>query len=207
MNTEQLKMWDDRFGKNEYAYGIEPNDYLKEQLEKLDKGNILFPAEGEGRNAVYAAKQGWKVSAFDLSKEGRKKALKLADENEVDIDYQIGELAELDYNNEQFDVIALVFAHFNAEIRSVYHDMLSKYLRKGGLLIIEAFSKKHLAFRNENPKVGGPRDLKTLCSIEEFKTDFKNFEIIELIEKEIELNEGNFHIGKGSVIRYLGRKK
>ena len=74
MKTEQLKMWDDRFGKQEFAYGVEPNDYLKEQLEKLNKGNIFFPAEGEGRNAVYAAKQGWDVSAFDISKEGKRKA-------------------------------------------------------------------------------------------------------------------------------------
>ncbi|WP_394336468.1 hypothetical protein [Aureibaculum luteum] len=76
------------------------------------------------------------------------------------------------------------------------------------MLIIEAFSKKkHLEYSTKNPKVGGPRDLETLYSIEEFKTDFKNFEIIELEEKEVELNEGLFHVGTGSVIRFVGRKK
>ncbi|QCX39697.1 methyltransferase domain-containing protein [Aureibaculum algae] len=207
MREEQLKMWDDRFANQEYTYGVQPNAYLKEQLEKLNPGKILFPAEGEGRNAVYAAKLGFDVSAFDLSKEGRKKALKLADENNVTIDYQIGELPSLDYHKEQFDVIALVFAHFNADIRADYHKILNSCIRKGGLLIIEAFSKKHLEYRTKNPKVGGPRDLETLCSIEEFKTDFKNFEIIELEEKEVELNEGLFHVGTGSVIRFVGRKK
>ena len=199
-------MWDERFGKQEYVYGIDPNYYLKEQLKKLNPGNILFPAEGEGRNAVYAAKLGWEVSAFDLSTEGRKKALNLADKNGVTIEYQIGELPELNYSKEQFDVIALIFAHFNADIRSEYHKLLNNYLRKGGLLIIEAFSKKHLEYRTKNPGVGGPRDLETLCSIEEFKLDFDNYEIIEVVEKEIELNEGLYHVGKGSVIRFMGRK-
>lgn len=206
MKEEQLKMWDERFGKQEYVYGIDPNYYLKEQLKKLNPGNILFPAEGEGRNAVYAAKLGWEVSAFDLSTEGRKKALNLADKNGVTIEYQIGELPELNYSKEQFDVIALIFAHFNADIRSEYHKLLNNYLRKGGLLIIEAFSKKHLEYRTKNPGVGGPRDLETLCSIEEFKLDFDNYEIIEVVEKEIELNEGLYHVGKGSVIRFMGRK-
>lgn len=207
MKTEPLNMWDQRYEKPEYVYGVEPNQYLKEQLEKLKPGNILFPAEGEGRNAVYAAKLGWKVSAFDLSVEGRKKALKLAEKNGVTMDYQIGKLPDLDYKKEQFDVIALVFAHFNAEIRSEYHKLLSNYLRKGGTLIIEAFSKNHLEYRTKNPSVGGPRDLETLCSIEEFESDFNNYEIIELVEKEIDLNEGLFHVGKGSVVRFVGVKK
>ena len=58
------EFWDDRYSKNEFAYGEQPNNYLKEQLEKLQVGRILFPAEGEGRNAVFAATLGWKVSSF-----------------------------------------------------------------------------------------------------------------------------------------------
>ena len=53
--------WDDRYSKPEFAYGEEPNNYLKEQLIRIPAGTILFPAEGEGRNAVYAATLGWKV--------------------------------------------------------------------------------------------------------------------------------------------------
>jgi hypothetical protein len=46
-----------------------------------------------------------------------------------------------------------------------------------------------------------------LYSIEEIKKDFKDFEIIELIETEVELSEGSFHIGLGSVVRFIGRKE
>jgi len=199
--------WNDRYSKEEFAFGEEPNDYLKEQLEKLNPGTILFPAEGEGRNAVFAAKLGWTASAFDISIEGKKKAMRLAEANNVTIDYQIGELQTLNYQNEQFDAMALIYAHFPADIKSVYHQTLDKYLRKGGVVIFESFSKKHIDYVLKNEKVGGPRDLPSLFSIAEIKSDFANYEFDELIETEIELNEGLYHIGLGSVIRFVGRKK
>lgn len=199
--------WDDRYSNEEFAYGTAPNKYLQEQIEKLEPGSILFPAEGEGRNAVFAAKLGWKVTAFDISEEGKNKALKLAEANNVTIEYQVGELETLHYQPEQFDAIALIYAHFPAEIKSSIHKTLETYLRKGGITIFEAFSKKHLEYLALNEKVGGPKDIESLFSIEEIQADFPNYEIIELEEKEIELSEGLFHNGKGSVIRFVGRKK
>lgn len=202
-----LDRWNDRYSSEEFAYGTEPNNYLKEQLEKLDPGTILFPAEGEGRNAVFAATKGWKVSAFDISNEGKSKALRLADSQNVVIDYQIGELEALNFQTDQFDTIALIYAHFPAEIKSSVHQMLDRYLRKGGVIIFEAFSKNHLDYVTKNEKVGGPKDIGSLFSIDEIKADFPNYDIIELEEKEIQLNEGLFHNGTGSVIRFTGRKR
>lgn len=199
--------WNDRYAGEEFAYGEEPNNYLKEQLTKLDGGKILFPAEGEGRNAVFAAKEGWTVSAFDISNEGLKKALQLAEKNNVSIEYQIGELQTLNYQEGQFDAIALIYAHFPANIKSQLHKELDKYLRKGGIIIFEAFSKNHLDYLAKNEKVGGPKDIESLFSIEEIEADFNNYEIIELKETVIHLNEGIYHNGEGSVIRFVGRKK
>lgn len=202
-----LDRWNERYSSDEFAYGTEPNNYLKEQLEKLTPGPILFPAEGEGRNAVFAARLGWKVSAFDISEEGKNKALQLAKNNEVKIDYQVGEMETLDFHTEQFEVIALIYAHFPADIKSSIHTTLDQYLRKGGLVIFEAFSKNHLDYVMKNEKVGGPKDIGSLFSIDEIKADFPNYDIIELEETEVELNEGLFHNGTGSVIRFTGRKR
>ncbi|NII81228.1 class I SAM-dependent methyltransferase [Pedobacter riviphilus] len=207
MNEAWVDRWNDRYSTDEFAYGEQPNNYLKEQLIQLETGTILFPAEGEGRNAVFAAKLGWKVSAFDISIEGKNKALQLAENNNVSIDYQVGELQELDYKTEQFDAIALIYAHFPSAIKSTYHKTLSNYLRKGGLLIFEAFSKKHLDYLAKNEKVGGPKEIDMLFSIEEIRADFENYEILVLEEREIELKEGLFHNGQGSVIRFVGRRK
>ncbi|MFH6995333.1 class I SAM-dependent methyltransferase [Flavobacterium sp. FlaQc-48] len=207
MNNTWTDRWNDRYSSQEFAYGTAPNNYLKEQLEKLNPGSILFPAEGEGRNAVFAAQSGWKVAAFDISAEGKNKALKLAEANNVEMDYQVGELETLHYQTEQFDAIALIYAHFPAAIKSSIHKTLETYLRKDGFIIFEAFSKKHLEYLAINDKVGGPKDIESLFSIEEIQSDFPDYEIIQLEEKEIELNEGLFHNGKGSVIRFVGKKK
>lgn len=207
MSDSWTYKWNERFARSGYAYGEQPNNYLKGQLQKLNPGAILFPAEGEGRNAVFAAKLGWNVSAFDISSEGRKKALQLAEKNNVTIDYQTGELHTLNYENGQFDAIALIFAHFPAGIKSHLHRALDKYLRKGGTIIFEAFSKSHLNYSAVNEKVGGPKDHGSLFSVDEIVSDFSNYEISELKETEVFLNEGFYHNGLSSVIRFVGQKK
>ncbi|PJJ58619.1 class I SAM-dependent methyltransferase [Hymenobacter chitinivorans] len=198
--------WDERYSTEAFAYGELPNHYLQEQLAKLPVGKILFPAEGEGRNAVYAATLGWQVSAFDISSAGQQKARQLAAAKGVSLDYRVGELSALDFAPAQFDVIALIYAHFPASIKSTYHRQLSTYLRPGGTLIFEAFSKKHLEYLARNEKVGGPKDVESLFSLEEIRADFADYDFIELAETEIELAEGLYHNGQGSVIRCVARK-
>ncbi|HEY1872269.1 MAG TPA: class I SAM-dependent methyltransferase [Chitinophagaceae bacterium] len=199
--------WNDRYDTEKFAYGEEPNNYLKEQLSKIPVGTILFPAEGEGRNAVFAARLGWTVTAFDISDKGKSKAIRLAEKNHVTIDYKVGDLQTLDFETEQFDAIALIYAHFPASIKSVYHRTFDKFLKNGGYIIFEAFSKKHIDCLTANEKVGGPKDIESLFSIDEIRSDFPNYEFLELEEKEIELSEGLFHNGRGSVIRFVARKK
>jgi hypothetical protein len=80
-------------------------------------------------------------------------------------------------------------------------------LRKGGRIIFEAFSKSHINYLAKNEKVGGPKDLESLFSEDEIRADFDNYDFLELKETEVNLNEGLFHNGKGSVIRFVGRKK
>ncbi|EZH74630.1 methyltransferase [Aquimarina atlantica] len=198
--------WDNRYKDQEFAYGKEPNVFFKEWLQKFEPGSILMPADGEGRNGVFAAKLGWKVTSFDLSIEGQSKAIQLAKENHVILDYVVGNLEQLKFQRETFDTIGLIYAHFSAEKKSAFHKKLNDYLKEGGIIILEAFSKNHIPLRKLNPKVGGPNDIDMLYSKEEIIADFKNYEIIVLKEEEILLNEGKYHIGKGSVIRFVARK-
>ncbi len=207
MTDTWLNKWNERYKSNEFAYGTEPNEYLKAQILKLKPKKILFGAEGEGRNAIYAAKLGWDVHAFDISVEGKNKALKLAKENNVSIDYKIGQLPDLNFIDEEFDVIALIYAHFPPNIKSEYYKLLSEKLKIGGTIIFEAFGKNHLKYQNENPKIGGPSDFDSLFSTEELKSYFENYQIEKLEEKEVVLKEGIYHNGIGSVTRFMGVKK
>ncbi len=183
MTDQWTKLWNERYSNHAFAYGETPNDFLKAQLDQLKVGSILFPAEGEGRNGVYAAKLGWSVEAFDISEEGKKKALQLAAANSVTIRYHVGELQNLNFQEEQFDIIALIYAHFPSAIKSIYHKTLNQYLKKGGLIIFEAFSKKHIDYIAQNKEVGGPKDIAMLFSMDEIKSDFPNYEILHLEEK------------------------
>ncbi len=199
--------WNERYANEAYAYGIKPNNYLAQCLEKFTSGKILFAAEGEGRNAVYAAQNAWSVSAFDISQEGKKKADKLAAELNVSINYQVGDYKLMGFEKNQFDAIALIYAHFPAAIKSIIHRDLIEYLKPGGVVIFEAFGKNNLALKQKNPAIGGPDDINMLFSTEELMSDFQNFEIINLEEIEVELQEGLYHNGIGSVVRFLGIKK
>lgn len=208
MNLNKMsEMWDERYSKTEYAYGIEPNHFLKATIDDLQlTGSMLFPAEGEGRNAVYAAQNGLNVTAFDISIEGKNKALKLANQEKVEIDYQVGDFFELACAKKKYNAIALIFAHFPPPILSKYHQKLAELIEPNGFVILEGFSKSHLAYREENPKVGGPNNIDMLFSKASIQADFSGFEILHLEECEVELMEGIYHQGKGSVIRFIGRK-
>ncbi|MGN6567374.1 MAG: class I SAM-dependent methyltransferase [Flavipsychrobacter sp.] len=199
--------WDTRYSKEVYAYGEEPNKYLAAQLNNLKPEKILFPADGEGRNSVYAAKLGWDSYAFDQSSEGKRKAELLATKNKVKIHYQIAQMPSVEYQENEFDAIALIFAHFGGNEKLAYLKQLSSYLKKGGIMIFEAYSKNHMHFQSINSKAGGPSDIKMLYSIEELENVFNDYEIITLKEEEVEIHEGPFHGGMSSVIRFVGTKK
>lgn len=200
--------WNNRYKDKEFAYGKSPNLYFKNTIDTLSlEGTLLLPAEGEGRNAVYAAKKGLKVVAFDISEEGRNKAMALARSEDVEIDYKVGELNQLNLKKNSFDALALIYGHFPANEKEKLHKDLAELIKPNGYLILEGFSVNNLEFREKNPKVGGPANREMLYAKQEITDTFIDFEIIELEETLIELNEGNFHNGLASVIRFIGKKK
>ena len=208
MKNESMKdFWNSRYQSNEFAYGKKPNQFFKDTLERLSlNGKILLPAEGEGRNAVYAAQKGLTVFAFDISVEGKNKAKKLAKEKNVQLRYEVGEITDLTLEVQSFDNAALIFAHFPPNLRHYFHSEVAKLIKPGGTIVLEGFSKSNLKNRQENPNIGGPNNLEMLFSEKEIRNDFKDFEIVELQEVEVRLKEGNFHNGVGNMIRFIGRK-
>ncbi|MEO9503057.1 class I SAM-dependent methyltransferase [Nonlabens ulvanivorans] len=201
MKQYPADFWNERYAEKEYVYGTQPNVFFKEQLDQLVAGNVLLPAEGEGRNAVYAALQGWDVVAFDISTSGKEKAMQLSAAQKVVVDYQVTSV--LDFKTDiKFDTIGLCYTHFPVEIRKDAFQHLLKFLKPNGTVIFEAFAKAQLG----KPS-GGPKNFGMLFSIEEIKDEFPELEFELLEEKTIELSEGNYHKGKAEVIRFIGIKK
>lgn len=194
--------WEERYKEEEYAYGIRPNAFFAACLPTIPaQARLLFPSEGEGRNAVFAAKEGYQVHAFDFSEFGKQKALQLALNNHVEIDYTIAEAQKFDYGIEKYDAIVLVYAHYPTEVRLVAHQKMIQALKKGGWIILEAFNPSQLQSNSF-----GPKDIEMLYSMAMLSQDFKDLNIEMLEEKTIMLSEGAFHHGKGEVVRMLARK-
>lgn len=193
------EMWNKRYAQDEYVYGKEPNEFFKEQILKLPSGKILLPAEGEGRNAVFAAQNNWLVYAFDSSIEAKNKAERLAHEKAVKLNYEISSFEEAEYKENTFDLIALIYAH--SSNRQQNHQRLLRFLKPGGTLLLEGFSKAQI-----DNSTGGPKSIDLLFSKEELAADFKALAELKFTETEIDLNEGEHHQGRASIIRFIGKK-
>lgn len=207
MAKSEIDFWDERYKDPVFVYGEIPNKYLEEKLLSLPVGKVLFPAEGEGRNAVYAAEKGWQAIAFDQSVSAKKKAEILASKKNVTIKYAIETLESVDYPENSFDALVLIYAHFHSDFRRIYHQKLSRFIKPGGWLILEAFQKEQILNQAENPKAGGPKNSEMLYDLDELKEDFEDFDFKEAEVLDINLNEGNYHVGKAAVIRIFARKK
>ncbi|OFX44296.1 MAG: hypothetical protein A2046_13525 [Bacteroidetes bacterium GWA2_30_7] len=198
-------MWNKRYSEKNYIYGTTPNEYFKEKLQGIKSGKILLTAEGEGRNAVFASVKKWDVFAFDISSEGKKKAEQLAARYNVKINYDVKNIEDTTYPDNTFDCIAMIYSHFDSNKRQEYFNKITKFLKKNGVIIFEAFSKKQLKYQKEYNS-GGPGQESLLYSVNEIKNYFKGLNFKELSEQEVLLSEGEYHKGKASVIRFFAIK-
>jgi 2-polyprenyl-3-methyl-5-hydroxy-6-metoxy-1,4-benzoquinol methylase len=144
--------WNQRYTENETVYGLEPNHFFKSFIDTHQPGSILLPAEGEGRNAIYAASKGWKVDAFDFSPVAREKALKRAKESGVNINYYTIK-AEAFKADKLYDAVALIFVHLPERVRKPFHQQVYGSLKSGGYMVMEAFAKEQI-----HNTSGGPKD-------------------------------------------------
>ncbi|MEY2962891.1 MAG: hypothetical protein RL754_152 [Bacteroidota bacterium] len=194
------EMWNERYSKPAYAYGKEPNEFFKEELGKLVPGGMLFPAAGEGRNAVHAIELGWNVIAFDQSFAAKEKAIALAEEKGLTIEYAVANASEY-MCPVLVDAISYSFFHVPAADRKNLYKRLNGFLTLNGHVIFEGFSIKNLDLNSGGPKV--PSMLFTEEMVRELFADFRS---IEVWEERTTLNHGLYHNGEAVVIRARGRK-
>ncbi|MEY4278232.1 MAG: hypothetical protein RL377_236 [Bacteroidota bacterium] len=193
--------WDERYSQRDFVYGESPNIFFAETLSNFTPGVIILPCDGEGRNAVHAARQGWEVKAFDLSEAGKLKASHLALKYGVLIDFQIMNASTANYPAASADLVALIYTHLPPEVRKALHANIAKWLKPGGKVILEVFSPQQLGNTS-----GGPKDLSMLYTKEILSEDFKELQIESLDYVYIELAEGKFHEGPADVVRMIATK-
>ncbi|MEP1446716.1 MAG: methyltransferase domain-containing protein [Paraglaciecola sp.] len=195
-------MWDERYKLAGYAYGTEPNDFLRENIAVLPKGKILCLAEGEGRNAVFLAKHGYQVTAVDSSIVGLQKAQNLAIENAVSIECVHADLCEFELGSQQWDGVVSIFCPLLTEQRVAVHTKVAQGLKSSGVFLTEAYTPKQVQFAS-----GGGDCTDTMQSKTSLLREFPTLEFMYLLELEREVVEGSYHTGLASVVQAIGRKR
>lgn len=198
----QQEFWNKKFLRDGYLYGLKPNEFIKSNYKNFNKNEkILCLGEGEGRNAIFLAKNGYEVEALDASNIGLEKLERLAKENSVHV-----ETTCLDINewlpNKKYGAIVFSFMHLSlSELKNLFKK-IEKSLSKDAYLVLEVFSKNQMQKNS-----GGPKDLSLLYSVQDFEECISDLKIEKLEESLVYLDEGKGHQGEASVIRLVAQKQ
>lgn len=197
-----MNFWDQNFSVSGYKYGTLPNVFMAGQAFRLKATcDVLVPGDGEGRNGVWLAQQGHRVTAVDSSQVGLDKARALAHERGVQITTVHADLDNWIPEPNSADVLVLIYVHLPAAIRSKIHQHLLEALRPNGYVIVEAFHPKQLGHTS-----GGPKDPSMLYTLEQLRSDFAGLEELLAYEGTTELNEGPGHRGIAHVTQWVAQR-
>jgi cyclopropane fatty-acyl-phospholipid synthase-like methyltransferase len=197
--------WDRHYAEAGYIFGTTPNSFLAAEAHRFaPKGRILVPGDGEGRNGVWLAGQGFDVTSVEASSVGVGKARALAAERGLHIDIQNANLDAWDWPIGTFDGVAAIFVHFEPHVRRTMHRRMLAALKPNGILLLEAFTPKHVENRKAGSRGGPPREM--LYTAELLREDWSGAEFDMLCEAEVTLDEGSRHTGRAHVVRLVARR-
>jgi SAM-dependent methyltransferase len=199
MKPEQ---WNERYSAAEYAYGVEPNEFLRDEVARIPAGPVLCLAEGEGRNAVYLASRGHAVTAVDFSRAGLAKAAQLAGDRGVRVELVEADLATFDLGSDVWSGIVSIWAHTPPDVRRRIHAAVPRALRAGGVLVLEAYCPAQLAHGT-----GGPREVARLPSLAELRVELSGLDLVVAREVEREVHEGRFHDGLSATVQVVAVRR
>lgn len=202
--ADATQFWNERFDKDEFIFGKEPNEYLVETAARYLKKNdrVLCIADGEGRNGVWLAKQGMQVVGFDASDIALVKAKQFAKDNQVEVEYLFSDTDSFDWQANAYDAVAAIFIQFaDPAMRERIFQNVYQTLKSGGIFILQGYTPKQLDY-----KTGGPSAIEHLYTEESIRGLVKNFEVLELVSYEKVLNEGARHSGMSALLGLVARK-
>lgn len=195
-------MWDERYSTDEYAYGTKPNEFLVANYSQIPMGKVLSLAEGEGRNAVFLAKQGYSVTAVDGSIVGLDKARKLAEENGVTINCVHADLADYDLGENIWDGIVSIFFPAPSPLRKQLYLQIKSALKPNGIFLLEAYTPEQISHGT-----GGGNLVDTMQTEATLRSELLGLTFRHIVELEREVIEGSYHTGIGSVVQAIASKE
>jgi 2-polyprenyl-3-methyl-5-hydroxy-6-metoxy-1,4-benzoquinol methylase len=201
---DATQFWNERFDKEEFIFGKEPNEYLVEKTHKYLKSGqkVLCIADGEGRNGVWLARQGMQVIGFDASDIALAKAKQFAKDNQVKVEYTFSDTDSFAWQPNAYDAVIAIFIQFaDPAMRARIFKQAHAALKQGGIFILQGYTPKQLEY-----KTGGPSLIDHLYTEEMIRDLAKDFEILELSVYEKELSEGARHTGMSALLGLTAKK-
>ena len=193
--------WNEKFANTEYAYGTEPNEFLAASVAKLKPGAALSLAEGEGRNAVWLAQQGFTVSSIEQSEKGVAKTLRLALQRGVIVMAERGELETFHIQPNSWDLIVSIYAHTPQELRRKLHRQVVAGLKPGGVFVLEAYTPAQIP-----NNTGGPKDASLMPTAELLRSELNGLVFDHIAEVERDVVEGSLHTGTAHVVQVVAHR-
>jgi len=205
MSSQHESFWSARYRDigEEFLFGTAPNKFLASQADYFGNGmSVLSVADGEGRNAVWLAEQGCRVTATEISPVALEKAAKLAHGRRVAVEFVQADVLDWTWPKEAFDAVVAIFVQFaNPAERAVLFEGMKAAAKPGGLLFLHGYTPKQLDYRT-----GGPGAVENLYTEAMLRDAFGGWEILTLREHEDELLEGRAHAGRSALIDLVARK-
>lgn len=206
---DQKSIWSQRYGDagEHYLFGTEPNRFLAHRSALLENGQTaLSIADGEGRNSVWLAEQGLRVTAIEIAPVAIEKARRLAAGRQVEVNFILADMLAADWPpselKESFDWVIGIFIQFvGPEWRERQFEVMQQLTRPGGCILLQGYTPKQLEFRT-----GGPSAVENLYSADILRDAFADWDIEELVEYDDDINEGTGHMGRSALIGMVARK-
>jgi SAM-dependent methyltransferase len=158
-SQRQAELWDERHASRDPIESPDADPTLIEEIEAMTPGTALDLGAGDGRNAVWLAERGWRVTAVDFSAVALDRGRALAAMVGVELEWQLADLLEWTPQAESFDLVALFFIHLPPDERRVVYARAAAAVRRGGTLLVVGHDRSNLT-----SGVGGPPDPAVLFS-------------------------------------------
>lgn len=197
--------WNNRYAEAEYIYGEAPDEFVSEALAWLQLApgaSAIELAAGEGRNAVFLAAHGLRVTAVDQSATGLAKLAALAARRNVQVETICADALSFPERRE-FDLVVTTFFHATDTDRLRLYRKASALLAPRGWLIADWF---HPNQRLKGYTSGGPPDATWMPTVPELERAFYGWRVLRLLETERELNESVHHRGPAALIQLCAQK-
>ena len=196
------EIWNKRFSSPDYVFGEDPNAFLVSQSARLGKGHALALADGEGRNSVWLAQQGFTVDAFDFSAPAIEKGNALAAKRNVNVNFNCSAWQSFDWKPANYDLVAGIFFQFaTPDERTQLFEKIKQSLKPGGVVLIQGYGRNQLSYNT-----GGPGKLDHLYDEDLLREAFAGFYIQVCETYETIIHEGAGHSGMSALVGFVARK-